>query len=105
MVALCFAACGKKADAPAADTKSDAPSIVGTWKYEGGNYIYTFNADGTGTYDLGSSKMEFTYTTTDKVLSITYTGNTSPMELEYILDGNTLNVKDSFGNDTIYKKQ
>ena len=86
------------------DTKSD--SIVGTWEYESGGYTYNFKEDGTGTYDLGNGTvMEFTYTAEAGKLSITYTGNTSPMELDYVLDGDTLNVKDSFGSDTIYKRK
>ena len=50
--------------------------------------------------------MEFTYTATeDGKLSITYNGNTSAFETTYTIDGNTLNIKDSFGSDTIYKRK
>lgn len=81
-----------------------APTIVGDWKYEGGDYIYHFKEDGTGTYDISGSTMNFTYTAEDGKLTITYDGS-SPMELQYSIDGDTLNVKDSFGKDTIYKRQ
>ncbi len=85
--------------------KTGNSDILGSWEYESGGYTYTFNEDGTGVYDLGTSTMEFTYEVTDTQLSILYTGNTSPMVLEYEIDGNKLNVKDSFGKDTIYIKK
>lgn len=104
-----------KADTSSAvDSKADADSkaepagnsdILGSWEYESGGYTYTFNEDGTGVYDLGTSTMEFTYEVTDTELSILYTGNTEPLVLEYEIDGNKLNVKDSFGKDTIYIKK
>lgn len=90
---LLLTACGKK-------------GIVGTWEYNTGGYTYTFNEDGTGNYAYGESKMEFTYTATeDGKLSILYTGNTDAFETTYTIDGNTLNIKDSFGSDTIYKRK
>ena len=96
-----FSACGDKKK----DEASKNP-IIGSWKYDGGgNYVYTFNEDGTGNYDFGGNKMEFTYELKDgSKISIIYKGNTSPFETEYKIDGDTLNVIDSLGNDTIYKK-
>lgn len=97
-------------DAPetAAVTESHTPSsggdIVGSWEYELGSFVYTFNADGTGVYDVAGQPMNFTYTADGSVLSITYEGSPA-MELEYELDGDTLNIKDSLGNDTIYRKK
>ena len=85
------------------DSKSKNP-LVGSWKYQGGNFTYTFNDDGTGTYDASGNNMEFTYKTDGNKISITYTGNTAAFETEYSIDGDTLNVKDSLGNDTLYKK-
>ena len=46
-----------------------------------------------------------TYTADGNKLSILYTGNTAPFETEYSINGDTLNVKDSLGNDTLYTKQ
>ena len=90
---MLLTACGKK-------------GIVGKWESEMGGYVYTFNEDGTGNYAYGESKMEFTYKTTeDGKLSILYTGNTAAFETTYTIDGNTLNIKDSFDNDTIYKRK
>lgn len=85
-------------------SKSSNP-IVGTWKYEQGDYTYTFKEDGTGDYSFSTTKMEFTYKAEDGKLSITYNGSTAPFESDYEVNGDTLNVKDSFGKDTIYKKQ
>ena len=91
VLVLVLSACGKK-------------GLVGTWTYSEGGYVYTFNEDGTGNYAYGEAKMEFTYTTDGDKLSILYNGNTSPFETTYVIDGNTLTIKDSFGNDTVYKK-
>ena len=81
-------------------------TIVGSWKTQayGADYVYTFNADGTGKYDAAGTVMEFTYTTEGSKISILYTGNTDPFETEYSIDGETLNVKDSLGKDTLYSR-
>ena len=96
-------ACDKKADnaAPAADKA--AASITGKWNHDG--YVYDFKDDGTGTYDVGSGDlMKFTYKAENGKLSITYEGS-DPMVLDYELKDNVLNVKDSFGKDTLYNRQ
>ena len=82
--------------------------IVGSWDYaELSGMVYTFNADGSGSYDMFGEVMKFTYEADGSTLKITYTdeGVDAPMELEYKIDGDVLNVKDSFGNDTIYKRK
>ncbi len=97
---ITFSACGnnKKED-------ENKNPIVGSWKYEGGGYTYTFNEDGTGKYVLGNSEMEFTYEIKDNnKLSILYKNSTAAFETEYKIDGDSLNIIDSFGNDTVYKK-
>lgn len=91
-----------------AESKSDSDGdnvLVGSWEYEGGMFIYTFKPDGTGFYDIGSDKMNFTYEVKGNTVSFLYDGNTEPMELEFEIDGDTLNMKDSFGSDTIYKRK
>lgn len=115
LLLCCFAltACG---DSEKADSKTGADNaassekevadvnpIVGTWKYNDSslNYTYVFKADGTGTY-FGE---DFTYTVDGNTLSILYEGNTEPFVTEFEIDGDRLNVKDSFGSDTIYIKQ
>lgn len=79
--------------------------IVGAWKSELGSYTYHFNDDGTGDYSYSNTKMEFTYKTEGNKISILYNSSTAPFETEYSIDGDTLNVIDSFGKDTLYKKQ
>ena len=37
--------------------------------------------------------------------AILYDGNTAPFETTFSIDGKKLNIKDSFGNDTIYTKK
>lgn len=96
---------------PATATEAKASSdngLVGSWDYaELSGMVYTFNADGSGSYDMFGEVMKFTYEADGAVLKITYTdeGVDEPMELEYKIDGDTLNVKDSFGNDTLYKRK
>ena len=77
--------------------------LVGTWKSKDySSYVYTFNEDGTGNYDASGTIMEFTYTTEGSKISILYKGNTEPFESIYEIKDNELNIKDSFGEDTIY---
>ena len=115
LLLCCFAltACGDSgstknggSDKTVSSEKEDAAPdnpLVGTWKYDGSslNYTYVFKADGTGTY-FGE---DFTYTVDGNTLSILYEGNTEPFVTEFEIDGDRLNVKDSFGSDTIYIKQ
>ena len=78
--------------------------LIGSWA--NGSYIYTFNEDGTCSYGYGSAgAMTCTYKTEGDKISILYDGSTAPFETTYKIDGNQLNVVDSFGNDTIYTKK
>lgn len=103
-----LAACGDKtpssSDPVVTETAEQSDPIIGSWKYEGGDYTYTFKEDKTGTYTYGSTTMNFTYETSEGKLTLNYEGNTMPTVLEYEINGNTLNVKDSFGKDTIYNR-
>ena len=77
--------------------------LVGSWAHD--KYVYTFNADKTGTYDALGNKMEFTYEDKGDKVSILYKGNTNASEFEYKIDGNKLIIKDSFGSDVEYIKK
>lgn len=82
--------------------------LVGSWDYaEFSGMVYTFNADGSGSYDMFGEVMHFTYEADGSTLKLTFTdeGVDVPTELAYTIDGDTLNVKDSLGNDTIYKRK
>ena len=76
--------------------------LVGTWQSKDySSYVYTFNEDGTGEY-IG---MKFTYKTEGNKISIQYENSTVPFESTYEIKDNELNIKDSFGKDTIYKRK
>ena len=78
--------------------------LIGSWA--NGSYVYTFNEDGTCSYGYANyGAMECTYKTDGDKISITYTGNSASFDTTYKIEGNQLNVVDSFGNDTIYTKK
>ena len=83
--------------------KNAKNSIVGKWAQ--GSYVYTFNEDKTCSYDVAGTIMNCTYEIDGDKISILYDGNTLPFETTFSIDGNKLNVVDSFGNDTIYEKK
>lgn len=83
--------------------------IVGKWKndttIEGYEFIYTFNADGTGEYDAAGTIMKFKYTINGNKISFKYTDeDMASLDTTFSIDGDTLNVKDSNNEDTLYKK-
>lgn len=78
-------------------------TIVGKWA--NGSYVYTFNEDKTCSYDAAGTLMKCTYTTDGDKLSILYKESDVPFETTYSIDGSTLHVKDSFGNDVKYEKK
>ena len=87
------------------ESKKSDNSLVGSWEYESGGFVYTFNKDKSGTYDTAGTKMKFTYEVDGNKLSILYEGNTDPFETTYKIDGNTLTIKDSLDNDVKYIKK
>lgn len=83
-----FAGCGKK------------DSVVGTW--EGDDYTYTFNVDGTGTQQIGGINVNISsYEAKDGKLSITvtYLGTDDTTEFAYTLKKDVLTL--TSGDDTI----
>ena len=99
VVAIAITGCGEKKD-----NQPKEVTLVGSWKYEGLDCTYVFNANGTGSYTAFGNKREFTYKTEGNKISILYTGDTLPFETEYSINGDTLNVIDSLGDDTLYKR-
>ena len=82
--------------------------LVGSWDFAAlSGMVYTFNADGTGSYDMFGEGRHFTYEADGSTLKLTFTDEDVdvPTELAYTIDGDSLNVKDSLGNDTIYKRK
>ena len=78
-------------------------SLVGTWKY-GDTYAYTFEEGGKGNYDAGGNVMNFTYVDNGDSVTITYDGNTQGSDFKYHIDGDTLVIEDSFGEEVRYTK-
>ena len=77
-------------------TASTDTGLVGSWDYsELSGMVYTFNADGTGTYDIFGEVLDFTYEADGSALKITYTDESVdvPLELNYEIDGDILNLK------------
>ena len=92
-----------KTEAP---TEAEASPLVGTWEYEEiEGFIYNFNADGTGTYDVLGEVMSFTYTDKSGTVDIMYDDVDVPYTAEYTIDGNTLIMKDSIGAEVKYIKK
>ncbi|MBQ1451688.1 MAG: hypothetical protein IIZ22_03390 [Clostridia bacterium] len=84
---------------------AESGALIGSWTYPVGDYTYTFNKDGTGSYSAGSTVMEFTYTDKGTSVEILYTGNTVANEFKYTIKGNVLSIEDSFGEKIEYIKK
>lgn len=78
--------------------------LEGQWQSENmSEYVYTFNGDGTGEYDMAGNVLPLNYETEGGKITITFLEEGyTPVTLEYEIDGNRLNIKDSFGSDTFY---
>lgn len=79
-------------------------SLTGVWAYvEDENFVYTFNANGTGSYEVYGETINFTYT--DNGTSVEIVFDDAPGTFDYTVDGNTLILVDSTGTDVRYIKQ
>lgn len=87
-------------------TKPENP-LVGSWASEDfdGAFIYTFNADFTGSYDAAGTDMPFTYVAADGKLSIQYEDTDVPWETQFTVADGKLTVKDDLGEDVVYNRQ
>ena len=109
---LAFAGCQKNEAEPKEESKpstiseqqTEVDPLVGKWQSENlPDYVYVFNDDGTGQYDMAGNKLDLTYTTENGKITITFLAEGyTPVTLEYVLDRDRLNIKDSFGTDTFY---
>lgn len=91
-----------------AETTASAENspLIGSWEYEEmSGFTYTFNPDGTGTYDVMGEVMSFTYTDNGDSIEMLYEDVDAPSTYAYSIDGNTLTIKDSFGSDVKYIKK
>ena len=81
-------------------------SIVGTWVYQNdSNTYYTFEKGGNGSYTYAGETKNFSYEDRGTKIVITFEGNTSSSEFDYSISNGELNIKDSFGNSTVYKRK
>ena len=81
-------------------------SIVGTWEYENdSNTYYKFEKGGNGSYTYSGDTKNFVYEDRGTKVIITYEGNSSSSEFDYSISDGTLTIKDSFGNNVIYKRK
>ena len=84
----------------------ESSELIGSWEYEEmEGFTYTFNADGTGKYDVMGDVIDFTYTDNGDSFTMTYDDVDTPLTMEYVIEGNTLTVKDSLGSDVKYIKK
>jgi len=113
LTVLCaFAGCNKndsetkESSSSAVVSEQSVDLLTGQWQSEQlPDYIYTFNADGTGQYDMAGKILALNYTTDNGKITITFLEEGyTPVTLDYELDGDKLNIKDSFGKDTFYIK-
>ena len=81
-------------------------SLVGKWAdvTTYGTFVYTFNEDGTCSYDAVGTIMTCTYMTNEDKLSVTYDENPVAFETTYTIEGDRLNILDSLGTDTFYER-
>ena len=88
-------------------SKKNDKTIVGKWETKLDNYsfVYTFNKDKTCSYDVAGSIMKCTYKVDGNKLSILYEGNTASFDTTFKIDGNKFIMKDSLGEDVIYKRK
>lgn len=84
--------------------------IVGTWvndtTLEGYKFIYTFLSDGTGSYDVAGTIMNFKYTIDGNNISFEFTDEEmETLDTTFEIKDDVLNVRDSNGEDVLYKKE
>ena len=100
-VVLCFTLVG-------CEKANNNKEIVGQWKnneIEGVEFVYTFNEDGTGKYEYGENVDNFKYTIDGNKISFKYTDEEmETFDTTFSIDGDTLNIKDSNNEDTLYEK-
>ena len=87
-------------------TGCGSKSIVGSWAgKDASSYVYKFNKDKTGSYTAFKVETPFTYEDDGKTVSILYSGSSTPLLLDYKIEGKELTIKDSFGSDIVYVKK
>ena len=100
LLLACLAACGKGAGNEPTDDPTDTALLAGSWAASGmPEYVYTFNADGTGSYSVDGGEtafFTFTYEDDGSAITINYDNGFVPSVFRYSVSGNTLSITDSF---------
>ena len=89
------------AEETAGEEAGDPSVLFGQWRHESG-YTYVFREDGTGAYQHNGDEMTLTYEVRGGKLLILFTGSTSPMEMPFTVEGDTLTLIDHFGSEVVY---
>lgn len=81
--------------------------IVGSFRYIDADIpelvcTYTFNADGTGTYDVSGEVSKLTYAIYGNELSILFEGEDLPMNVEFTVDAEALSIFDATGKCMVF---
>lgn len=112
LVMICLCSCTvfeKGAESSSGSSESSSggeASLVGTWQYEDrADITYTFKSNGTGAYSYDGQDTKYSYHAENSVLTITYTDNGIVSKFKYTIDGDKLNIIDSFGKDNFYYRQ
>ena len=108
IASLCaLAGCSNSSGAGESSTAAQSGQLVGQWQSEKkSDYVYTFHADGTGQYDMAGNVLAMTYTIEDGKITLNFTQDGyAPVTLSYELEGDRLNIKDSYGKDTFYERK
>lgn len=93
-------------DAPAEEKPAAGGSLLGSWEAaETAGAIYRFDEGGKGAYIYSGTEMPFTYTDDGSKVSILFEGNSFPNDFNYTIQGNTLQIEDSFGDKVDYIKK
>ena len=105
LVMICLCSCTVFEKGAESSSGGEA-SLVGTWQYEDrADITYTFKANGTGAYSYNGQDTRYSYHAENSVLTITYTDNGIVSKFKYTIDGDKLNIIDSFGKDNFYYRQ
>lgn len=102
----------KQVNSSESTADSTAPSagngIAGKWVSEeySGSFVYTFNEDGTGSYDMGGNVLELTYAEQGEYLTINFLAEGyGTMNVKYSLADNKLTIYDSFGASNVFVRK
>lgn len=104
IAALCALAGCNRDENDTEDSRLVTDPLTGQWQSERKpDYVYTFNGDGTGTYKMAGIQYDLTYHTDNGQITIAILAQDyTPLTLDYFLEGDRLNIRDSYGKDTFY---